>query len=62
MTTYYVVKTADNRFDLRQIRYKAALEQGKEHKNDVMATGFTKEGMQEIINKWFQDTDTTDLV
>lgn len=58
--TYYVVKSG-NRFDLRQTRYAETLRAGNEHPNDLMATGFTAEGMQEIITKWFSDTDTDAL-
>lgn len=59
--TYYVAQTGDDRFDLRQTRYKAQLEAGKEHPNDLMAVGFTADGMREILSKWFADTDTSAL-
>jgi hypothetical protein len=61
MPNYYVVKTGPNRFDLRQTRYKQFYQTGKEHPHDLMAVGFDYNGMKEIINKWFQDTDTSEL-
>lgn len=59
--TYYVIKTGQNRFDLRQARYRKALENGKEHPHDLIATGFTADGMRKILEKWFADTDITAL-
>lgn len=59
--TYYVAKTGDDRFDLRQTRYKEQLEAGREHPHDLMATGFTADGMREILAKWFADTDASAL-
>lgn len=61
MPTYYVVQTGPNRFELRQTCYKERLQQGREHPHDVIAAGFTAEGMREIIGKWFADTDTSAL-
>lgn len=61
MALYYVVKVGDNRFDLRQSRFKEQLAAGSEDPRDTMAVGFDKAGMQEIIAKWFQDTDVSAL-
>lgn len=61
MTTYYVVKVGDNRFDLRQTRYKAQLAAGSEHPHDLMAVSFPADGMRDIISKWFHDTDASAL-
>jgi hypothetical protein len=61
MNTYYVVCAGPDRFDLRQTRYRALLEAGREHPHDLMAAGFTAEGMREILAKWFSDTDSSAL-
>ena len=61
MKTYYVVRVGPDRFDLRQSRYRAQLDEGREHPHDLMATGFTAEGMREIISKHFNDTDARAL-
>ncbi len=59
--TYYVVCAGPDRFDLRQTRYRSLLEAGREHPHDLMAAGFTAEGMREILAKWFSDTDSSAL-
>jgi hypothetical protein len=59
--TYYVVRTGPDRFDLRQSRYVAQRANGREHPHDLMAQGFTAQGMREVLAKWFADTDTTAL-
>ncbi len=61
MKTYYVVKVGDDRFDLRQNRYKGQLQAGKEHPHDLMAVQFDAKGMREIIEKYFPDTDDSEL-
>lgn len=59
---YYVVKVGDDRFDLRQVRYRAQFEGGKEHPHDLMAVGFTAQGMREVLDKMIKGpTDVTAL-
>lgn len=60
MATYYVVKVGD-RFDLRQERYRARFDAGREHPHDLMAASFTADGMREILAKLFADTDASAL-
>jgi hypothetical protein len=61
VSTYYVVKTGPDRFDLRQTRFAEQLKAGSEHPWDVMATHFTAEDMREIIAEIFPDTDASVL-
>jgi hypothetical protein len=61
MSTYYVVRTGPDSFDLRQTRYADQLAKGNEHPHDLMAAGFTAAGMREILRKWFDDTDASAL-
>lgn len=57
---YYVVKTGDDRFDLRQSRFKDQLAAGNEHPHDLMASGFDREGMNKVIDQYFlRDTDAS---
>lgn len=58
---YYVVRVAEDRFDLRQSRFAERFKAGKEHPHDLMAAGFSAEGMREILAKWFADTDASAL-
>jgi len=62
MSTYYIVKTGINQFDMRQTRYIPQLAKGKENPHDLMVAGFTADAMREILAKWFVDTDATALV
>lgn len=61
MSTYYVIQTGPDSFDLRQTRYRKQFENGKEHPHDLMAVSFTASGMCEILEKWFSDTDVSAL-
>jgi len=61
VSTYYVIQTGPDSFDLRQTRYRAQFESGKEHPHDLMAVSFTASGMREILEKWFSDTDVSAL-
>lgn len=56
---YYIIRTGEDRFDMRQTRYRKRLQDGKEHPHDLMAVGFTKQGMQEMLKKYnFDAVDT----
>jgi hypothetical protein len=59
--TYWVEKIADNRYCLRQSRFKEQYLSGNEHPHDLMAQCFDKKGMLEIIEKYFPNTDTSAL-
>lgn len=59
---YYVVKVGDDRYDLRQSRYRVQLLAGREHPHDLMACGFTAAGMRELLQTTIKGvTDTTAL-
>jgi hypothetical protein len=59
MATYYTEKTGPDRYDLRQTRFKAQRDTGKEHPHDLMAVSFSAAGMLELIKKHFPDTDAS---
>jgi hypothetical protein len=61
MSRYYVVRVGADRFDLRQSRFADALKAGTEHPHDLMAVGFSGQGMRDIIAKFFPDTDVSAL-
>ena len=58
---YYVVRTGQDRFDLRQTRYRAQHAAGREHPHDIVAVGFTADDMRAALAEWFDDTDTSAL-
>lgn len=57
---YYIVKTGENRFDLRQTRFKAQLAEGREHPHDLCAVGFDATGMRQLVDSGF-DADVSPL-
>jgi hypothetical protein len=59
MATYYTEKTGPDRYDLRQTRFRAQRDTGKEHPHDLMAVSFSADGMLELIKKHFPDTDAS---
>ncbi|MNK14381.1 hypothetical protein D3C87_325000 [compost metagenome] len=64
--TYWIEKhynplAGHDTYTLRQTRYKGEYLAGKEHPHDVMAQGFDKEGILEIIEKYFPSTDISKL-
>ena len=61
MTTYYAVKVGNDRYDLRQDRYREMFAAGKEHKHDLMAVGFTGEALREICTQYGFDADLSAL-
>jgi len=59
---YYLVQTGDDRYDVRQTRYKAQYLAGSEHPHDLMSTGFTAAQVRELIAKRFLvDIDMTTI-
>lgn len=50
---YYVQKVGEDRYNIRQERYRAKLAAGKEHPHDVMAAHFTAQGIRELEAKHF---------
>lgn len=58
---YYLVKTGPNRWDMRQTRFRDQLQAGKEHPNDICATGFDAEGIRRIVAAHNFDVDLTEL-
>lgn len=50
---YYIVKTGSNSYDMRQTRFKAQRAAGNDHPHDLMAVGFTADGMRDTIAKYF---------
>lgn len=61
MTTYYAVKVGNDRYDLRQSRYREQLQAGKEHPHDLMACSFTADGLRDICEKYGFDADLSAL-
>lgn len=53
MATYYVVRTGRDHYDLRQTRFKREREAGREHPHDLIAGGFTAQGMRDVLAKHF---------
>lgn len=54
---YYILRAGPDRFDMRQERYRRQLMQGNEHPHDLMAAGFTRDQMAEMLIKTFPDAD-----
>lgn len=50
MADYYVVKVGEDRYDLRQTRFKAMFDAGNEHPHDLMAVGFSAQGIRDLFN------------
>jgi hypothetical protein len=48
---YYVVKVGEDRYDLRQSRYRAQFEAGGNHPHDLMAVAFTAQGIRDLFDK-----------
>lgn len=63
MSTYYAAKnpTLPDFWDLRQTRYKPELARGKEHPHDVMACGFTAQGLRDLCTLHNFDADLSNL-
>lgn len=54
---YYIVKTGDDRYDMRQERFR-----GTVHPHDLMAVGFSAAQMRDMLAQHFPaDVDTSAL-
>lgn len=59
---YYVVQSRHGTFDLRQERFRQQHADGNEHPHDLMATGFSRPAMVDLIAEHFAGkVDTTAL-
>lgn len=61
MSTYYAVKIGDDRYDLRQERYRANLAAGNEHPHDLMAVSFKGDDLRRICEQYGFDADLSAL-
>jgi hypothetical protein len=59
--TYYVHSRAPGLYDLRQTRYRALFQQGREHPHDLCAVSFTARALRELIERHRLDVDPTTI-
>lgn len=61
MHVYYLVKTGDDCYEMRQVRYAEAFQRGVEHAHDLCAVGFSGKQIRDLVERHRFDCDLSAL-